>query len=43
VESNNHYAEHLIRTIGRHTNSDIYANALAEGVDYTEGYWKGKG
>ena len=43
VESNNHYAEHLIRTIGRHANSDIQTNALAEGVDYTVNYWKEKG
>ncbi len=42
VESNNHYAEHLIRTIGRHANSDIYTNALAEGIDYTVSYWKNK-
>ncbi len=43
VESNNHYAEHLIRTIGRHANSDIQTNALAEGIDYTVNYWKDKG
>lgn len=43
VESNNHYAEHLIRTIGRHANSDIQTNALTEGIDYTVNYWKNKG
>ncbi len=43
VESNNHYAEHLIRTIGRHANSDIQTNALTEGIDFTVNYWKGKG
>ncbi|MGI6572538.1 MAG: D-alanyl-D-alanine carboxypeptidase/D-alanyl-D-alanine endopeptidase [Fermentimonas sp.] len=43
VESNNHYAEHLIRTIGRHANSDIYTNALTEGVDFSVSHWKDKG
>ncbi|MDD4246086.1 MAG: D-alanyl-D-alanine carboxypeptidase, partial [Dysgonamonadaceae bacterium] len=32
VESNNHFAEHLIRTIGRNQNSDIYSDALEEGI-----------
>lgn len=40
VESNNHYAEHLIRTIGRNQNSDIYSDALKEGVDYINKYWQ---
>ena len=39
VESNNHYAEHLIRTIGRKQNPDIYSDALEEGVKYIEKYW----
>ncbi|MDD2475997.1 MAG: D-alanyl-D-alanine carboxypeptidase/D-alanyl-D-alanine-endopeptidase [Dysgonamonadaceae bacterium] len=39
VESNNHYAEHLIRTIGRKQNSDIYSDALEEGVKYVNKYW----
>ena len=43
VESNNHYAEHLIRTIGRHYKPDIYDNALVAGVDYVADYWKKKG
>lgn len=39
VESNNHYAEHLIRTIGRQENPDIYSDALDEGVKYVNKYW----
>ena len=34
VESNNHYAEHLIRTIGRNQSVDIYSDALEEGIKY---------
>lgn len=40
VESNNHYAEHLIRTIGRHQNPDIYSDALDEGIEYVNEFWK---
>ncbi len=40
VESNNHYAEHLIRTIGRSENSDIYSDALEEGIKYIKKYWE---
>lgn len=43
VESNNHYAEHLIRTIGRHYKPDIYDDALVAGVDYVADYWKKNG
>lgn len=39
VESNNHYAEHLIRTIGRNRNSDIYSDALEEGIKYVKKHW----
>lgn len=39
VESNNHYAEHLIRTIGRNQNADIYSDALDEGVKFVEKHW----
>ena len=39
-ESNNHYAEHLIRTIGRNQNSNIYSDALHEGVKFTSSFWK---
>lgn len=42
VNSNNHYAEHLLRNIGRYNNPDIYSNALDEGVDFIQRYWKGK-
>lgn len=38
VESNNHYAEHLIRTIGRNQNPDIYSDALKEGIKYVSKY-----
>ena len=40
VESNNHYAEHLIRTIGRSQNTNIYSDALNEGVKYVKNYWE---
>lgn len=39
VQSNNHYAEHLIRTIGRNQNPDIYSDALDEGVKYINKHW----
>ncbi|HZJ80499.1 MAG TPA: D-alanyl-D-alanine carboxypeptidase, partial [Dysgonamonadaceae bacterium] len=39
VESNNHYAEHLIRTIGRNQNPDIYSDALEEGIKYVNKHW----
>lgn len=39
VESNNHFAEHLIRTIGRNQNLDIYSDALEEGVKYVNKHW----
>lgn len=43
VVSNNHYAEHLIRTIGRNADSDIYKSALDAGVEYIGDFWKRKG
>jgi D-alanyl-D-alanine carboxypeptidase/D-alanyl-D-alanine-endopeptidase (penicillin-binding protein 4) len=43
VESNNHYAEHLIRTVGRYYKPDIYDNALDAGIEYVADYWKKKG
>lgn len=43
VESNNHYAEHLIRTIGRYSKGDIYADPLEAGIEYTKEFWKGRG
>lgn len=43
VQSNNHYAEHLIRTLGRMRNNDIYSDARQEGIDFTHAFWKEKG
>lgn len=43
VKSNNHYSEHLIRTIGRTTNQDIYTDPLDEGINAVKTYWKSKG
>ncbi|MDU1891049.1 MAG: D-alanyl-D-alanine carboxypeptidase/D-alanyl-D-alanine-endopeptidase [Dysgonomonas sp.] len=42
VRSNNHYAEHLIRTIGRTKDRDIYTSPLTSGIDKTNEFWKGK-
>lgn len=43
VESNNHYAEHLIRTIGRYSKGDIYADALEAGIGFTKECWEARG
>lgn len=43
VRSNNHYTEHLIRTLGRKHNSDIYSESLSEGITYIQDFWKDKG
>ena len=43
VESNNHYAEHLIRTIGRNQSVDIYSDALEEGIKYINKHWAESG
>src|SRR5690554_795184 len=43
VESNNHYAEHVIRTIGINVSKSIYDNALDEAVEYLGKFWKSKG
>lgn len=43
VESNNHFAEHLIRTVGRNDKSNIYDNALEAGIEYTGEFWKKRG
>ncbi len=43
VESNNHYAEHLIRTLGRKSKKDIYEDALEAGVTYAMDLWNNKG
>lgn len=42
VRSNNHYAEHLIRTVGRTKTSDIYSSPLTAGISKTEDFWKSK-
>lgn len=41
--SNNHYAEHLIRTVGRTETNDIYSSALDAGIKKTNDFWKSKG
>lgn len=43
VRSNNHYSEHLIRTIGRSVDQDIYSDPLELGIDRVKTYWKEKG
>ncbi len=43
VRSNNHYAEHLIRTVGRTETNDIYSSALDAGIKKTNDFWKSKG
>jgi D-alanyl-D-alanine carboxypeptidase/D-alanyl-D-alanine-endopeptidase (penicillin-binding protein 4) len=43
VKSNNHYAEHLIRTVGRSSRKDIYADALQAGIEYTRKFWEKNG
>jgi D-alanyl-D-alanine carboxypeptidase/D-alanyl-D-alanine-endopeptidase (penicillin-binding protein 4) len=43
VKSNNHYAEHLIRTIGRFVSSDTYSDALELGTKKVSDFWKSKG
>lgn len=42
-KSNNHYSEHLIRTLGRAKNKDIYSLALEEGIDKIKEEWTKRG
>lgn len=42
-KSNNHYTEHLMRTIGRKANPDIYSDPLTEGINRTNNFWASKG
>jgi len=42
VRSNNHYAEHIIRMIGRYTNNDKYSEPLGEGIKAINDYWASK-
>ena len=41
--SNNHFAEHLLRAIGRKSNPNIYSDPLKEGIDAVDKFWKQKG
>lgn len=43
VKSNNHYAEHLLRTLGRVKNPSVYSNALKDGVDEVNSFWTSRG
>ncbi len=43
VRSNNHYAEHLIRTIGVSDHSNTSLNALKNGIDKIKSFWSSKG
>ncbi|HOV71087.1 MAG TPA: D-alanyl-D-alanine carboxypeptidase/D-alanyl-D-alanine-endopeptidase [Dysgonamonadaceae bacterium] len=43
VESNNHFTEHVFRTIGRTRNADIYSDPLKEGIDFVNTFWESKG
>ncbi|WP_158602649.1 D-alanyl-D-alanine carboxypeptidase/D-alanyl-D-alanine-endopeptidase [Proteiniphilum sp. X52] len=43
VESNNHFSEHLIRTMGRYSKGDIYIDPLEAGIEYAKGFWKERG
>ncbi|MDD2328070.1 MAG: D-alanyl-D-alanine carboxypeptidase/D-alanyl-D-alanine-endopeptidase [bacterium] len=43
VESNNHYAEHLIRTIGIMSRDNQREDALESGIAALSEWWKGRG
>lgn len=43
VESNNHYAEHLIRTLGIKSNMKPEEDALEAGIAAISDFWKSKG
>lgn len=43
VRSNNHYAEHLIRAVGRTKKSDIYDSPLEAGIEKTNEFWTSNG
>ena len=43
VRSNNHYAEHLIRTIGADGGFGMDSNALQDGISKVKSYWESKG
>ena len=39
VQSNNHFSEHLIRSLGRRVNPDIYVEPLALGLDFVHTFF----
>lgn len=43
MKSNNHYTEHLIRTLGRELNADKYSDPLENGIEMIHEFWKKKG
>lgn len=43
VRSNNHYAEHLIRAVGRLSSQNIYDDPLETGISNMKQYWSAKG
>ena len=43
VKSNNHFAEHLFRTIGRAQDCNIYSDPLKEGINFVNTFWESKG
>ena len=40
VQSNNHFSEHLIRSLGRQVNPDIYVEPLALGLDFVDTFFR---
>ena len=42
VQSNNHYSEHLIRTIGRTVNPDIYVEPLTLGTEFAHSFLRAR-
>jgi D-alanyl-D-alanine carboxypeptidase/D-alanyl-D-alanine-endopeptidase (penicillin-binding protein 4) len=43
VQSNNHFSEHLIRSLGRRVNPDIYVEPLAVGLEFVHSFFREKG
>lgn len=43
VRSNNHYAEHLMRAVGRTQSKNIYSSPLKLGIAKTNDLWKSRG
>ena len=40
VRSNNHFSEHLIRSLGRHVDPDIYAEPLPLGIEFIHTFFQ---